>query len=102
MSLSEYSVPDDFFQSATETSDSTLMFPCNVCRFSNDPNEVPCKYCGHNENAQEYYYCSLCGEIQDGNYYTEGNYIAKDTGAQIAGVCSKCLDLIKKIFLCEY
>ncbi len=93
MAIHEFSVPDDFFQCDTDTGE--FDFPCCCCRHKVNPeNSFPCSFCGHNMNADEHYSCAICGELQQGNPYEDGKYIAKDTPAGIGPLCLTCYNSI--------
>jgi hypothetical protein len=97
MSIADYQVPNDFFD-CEQLSDHGLDFPCCVCAHKkNSHGDLPCKYCGHNDSAQECHYCPLCGELQDGSA-RDGFSIAKDTPAEIRGLCWSCYGVIEQQF----
>ena len=93
MAISEYAVPDDFFHVEDNAIDK-FGFPCCVCRHKiKSGNQIPCKFCGHNENAEDHFNCCLCDEIQPGNR-EKGNYIAIRTPAGIGPMCLTCYNTI--------
>ena len=96
MSISEYAVPEDFFQFDYDGhSPMSFDFPCVVCKFNkNGAEDQPCIYCGHNDGAAEHYSCCLCGEIQPGRPLDD-SYIAWNTPAQIGPVCDTCKNTLK-------
>lgn len=95
MAISEYSVPDDFFQVTGLQAIDGLGFPCIVCRHKDeDINSMPCKFCGHNEGAEDHYNCCLCGDIEPGKPQDK-NYLAMRTPAAIGPMCITCKNTIK-------
>lgn len=94
MAISEYAVPDDFFQVDGLQAVDGLGFPCVVCTNKDkDVNSMPCKFCGHNDGAEDHFNCCLCGEIQPGKPNSE-NYIAVRTPAEIGPACLTCRNTI--------
>lgn len=94
MAIHEFSVPDDFFE-CENLLDTELDFPCCCCRHKgNSETSFPCKFCGHNTNADEHYSCATCGNLQPGNRYEDGKYIAKHTPAKIGPLCPVCYNSI--------
>ena len=89
MALSEYVIPNDFFQYDDSQPDH-IGFPCCCCRNNKkESREMPCNICGHNECAEEYFNCSLCGDVEVGAPKDE-NYIAIRTPASIGPICLTC------------
>ena len=93
MAIHECGVTDDFFQCDSDT--GAFDFPCCACRHRVKlENSFPCFFCGHNMNAAEHYSCVTCGELQPGNPYENGKYIAKGTPAAFGPLCLTCYNSI--------